>query len=92
MHALLYAVVRADRLTWFMVAAEGRLLGHGTVRDFAALRGVQVRAGIVEVIVLGLNGSAPYDDWRRAKKLDREQIENLAALCGYRFAYPAEAA
>ncbi len=88
-HAQIYAVIRDRNVAWFMVDAEGRLLGHGLAADLHELRGIQVRAGIVEVVCSGLNGTPPHDDWRKALKLDREQIDNLAALCGYRFAQAA---
>lgn len=90
-HALIYAVIRDRNVVWFMVAAEGRLVGHGVAPDLSALRGVQIRAGIVEVICTGLTGELPHTDWRKARHLDREQIDNLSAQCGYRFAHPTAA-
>lgn len=84
-HALIHAVVRPRAVVWFMTAADGHLLGRGEVMDLPALRGVQVRAGIVEVVCAGLNGPVPHDDWRRAGKADQAAIEAMAEQAGYRF-------
>lgn len=90
-HALLHAVVRPRAVVWFMTAADGHLLGAGEAADLSALRGVQIRAGIVEVICAGLDGPVPHADWRRAGKADQVALEALAARAGYRFPGPSAA-
>lgn len=81
----IYARVDAARIAWFLTDVDGRLVGHGVAKSFPELRGVQVRAGVLEVLIAGLNGTAPHDDWRRATRLDREQLDNLTALANHRF-------
>jgi len=42
--------VFVDRLCWFMASA-GQLLAHGVVKTYEELRGVQVRAGVLSVVL-----------------------------------------
>jgi len=83
----LYVDVQRYRCLWFMTDVAGKLVGHGVCRNFLDLRGVQLRAGVLEVILDGAEGSLPYDDWRHAKRLDRENLENLRALAAHTFAH-----
>ncbi len=84
-HAMIHAIVRPRTVVWFMTAADGAALGHGEVSGLAELRGVQVRAGIVEVVIADLGSPVTFSDWRTATKAERAAIEALGERAGYRF-------
>lgn len=87
--------VFVDRITWFMSSA-GRLVGHGVVKTYDELRGVQVRAGALEVILYRAGGGfhLPVNltyggEWHVANDLEREELENFFALAARSFSHPA---
>lgn len=51
----LLAQVFVDRILWFMTSC-GELIAHGAVKTYEELRGVQVRAGVLEVVLCRAGG------------------------------------
>jgi hypothetical protein len=80
----IFAQVFTDRLAWRMRNPEGDLVGHGVVRTYEELRGVQIRAGVIEVILhrYGKGFHLPQNlrygnEWRVAAPEDLEELEAL---------------
>lgn len=81
------AQVFVDRIAWFIANGRGLLLGHGRVDTFEDLRGVQIRAGVLEVLLhragkgFELPKALTYcGQWRVMTSLERENLENFFAL------------
>jgi hypothetical protein len=86
----LYAQVRPRSIRWLMLDVERSELGRGRCADFEALRAVQVRAGLVAVVVGGELGDWSFPaslayggEWRAATVAERrwlaQQLETKAA-------------
>lgn len=83
----IHAQVRPRSIMWLMLDADRRELGRGRCADFAALRGVQVRAGIVAVVVGGETSEwgfpqslAHGGEWRAATVAERRWLAQQLAL------------
>lgn len=94
----IYARIFVDRIAWFMTSCDA-LVGHGVVKTYEELRGVQVRAGALEVL-LDAHGKGFHlpekltygGEWRVATDLELEQFENFFAQANSAFSYPRSSA